>query len=319
MKELVSILIPVHNAGKWLEATIRSTLDQTWNNIEIIIVDDGSTDNSLEIARSFTSDKVQVISQKNSGAAAVRNVAFVASKGDYIQYLDADDLLAPDKIEKQMLRLQKENKRTVATGPFDFFTGTVENQVTKDNHAYHDYAKPLDWLVESMYKQDMFPPIVWLTSRTLIEEAGSWNETLSYNDDPEFFARVLLKAGKITFCKDAKSYYRRGNTASLGSRKDEQALKSQLKALELVTGYMLSAEESQPVKEACAFACRKYIYSLYPQHPELRKKAQTILDQLAVHGSYDFAGHTSGTLDKWFGWKTVKWMRHFYYKLKFVS
>ncbi|RLD48330.1 MAG: glycosyltransferase family 2 protein, partial [Bacteroidetes bacterium] len=163
--KLVSILIPVYNAENWLEETIQSALNQAWDNTEIIIVDDGSTDNSPEIARSFASDKVQVISQKNAGAAAARNRAFAASKGYYIQKQDADDLLAPEKIEKQMVRLQKESETTVASGPFDYFTGEPVNRITKADHAYRDYKNPLDWLVESMQKQDMFPPLVWLTPR----------------------------------------------------------------------------------------------------------------------------------------------------------
>ena len=317
--KLVSILIPVYNAENWLEETIQSALNQAWDNTEIIIVDDGSTDNSPEIARSFASDKVQVISQKNAGAAAARNRAFAASKGNYIQYLDADDLLAPDKIEKQMLRLQKESETTVASGPFDYFTGEPDNKITKDDNAYRDYKNPLDWLVESMQKQDMFPPLVWLTPRRLIEEAGPWNEQLSYNDDPEFFARVLLKADKIAFCEDAKSYYRRGISSSLGSRKDEKALASRLLALQLVTEYMLEAENTQRVREGCGFAFRKYIYSLYPQFPALRKEAQETLKRLDVDGRYDFASGKSATLGQWFGWKTVKWLRFFYHKLGYAG
>ena len=316
---LVSILIPVFNAGNWLEATLRSVLAQTWKNTEIFVVDDGSTDNSLEIARSFVSEKIQVISQQNKGAAAARNVAFATSKGDHIQYLDADDLLAPAKIERQMLRLQNESENTVATGPFDYFTGSIENRIDKENHGYCDYDQPLDWLVESMYKQDMFPPLVWLTPRKLIEAAGPWNEQLTYNDDPEFFARVLLKADKIAFCEDAKSYYRRGIPTSLGSRKDKKALASRLLALQLVTEYMRKAEDSQRVREACGFAFRKYLYSIYPQFPGLRKEARQILNELNVKGNYDFASGKSATLGHWLGWKTVKWLRYFYHKLRYAG
>ena len=102
MVDLVSILIPCYNADKWLKETIESALSQTWSNKEIIIVDDGSTDNSLQIAKQFESNIVKVISQVNKGATAARNKAFEYARGDYIQWLDADDLLAPDKIEKQM-------------------------------------------------------------------------------------------------------------------------------------------------------------------------------------------------------------------------
>ncbi len=98
---LVSVLIPAYNAQEWIADTIRSALSQTWSRIEIIVVDDGSRDQTLSIAQQFETLGVLVISQKNQGASAARNHAFALSHGDYIQWLDADDLLAPDKIARQ--------------------------------------------------------------------------------------------------------------------------------------------------------------------------------------------------------------------------
>src|SRR5262245_57417246 len=102
MKPSVSILIPAFNAETWLADTLRSAVAQTWEPKEIIVVDDGSRDRTLAIARSFESDSVRVFTQKNQGAAAARNKALSESRGEYIQWLDADDLLAPDKISKQL-------------------------------------------------------------------------------------------------------------------------------------------------------------------------------------------------------------------------
>src|ERR1700677_199622 len=104
---LVSILIPAHNAQKCVAETIRSALAQTWSRKEIIVVDDGSTDHTLAVARRFESESVKIFASKNQGAAATRNYAFQFSQGEYIQYLDADDLLAPDKIERQLGALRK--------------------------------------------------------------------------------------------------------------------------------------------------------------------------------------------------------------------
>src|ERR1700677_2034452 len=102
MKALVSILIPAFNAQQWIGDTLRSAVSQTWDRKEIIVVDDGSRDQTVEIARQFESRQVRVISQANQGAAAARNKCFSLSQGDYIQWLDADDLLGPDKISLQM-------------------------------------------------------------------------------------------------------------------------------------------------------------------------------------------------------------------------
>jgi len=102
MQPLVSILIPAYNAERSIADTIRSARAQTWPRKEIIIVDEGSHDRTLEIARQLAAPNVSVVTQQNQGAAAARNKAFELCLGDYIQWLDADDLLSPDKIAKQL-------------------------------------------------------------------------------------------------------------------------------------------------------------------------------------------------------------------------
>lgn len=103
MHPLVSILIPAYDAETSIGETLTSALAQTWFRREIIVVDDGSTDQTLAAAKRFGSKDVLVVTQKNQGAAASRNRAFALCQGDYIQWLDADDLLSPDKVEAQMV------------------------------------------------------------------------------------------------------------------------------------------------------------------------------------------------------------------------
>src|SRR5271157_2090174 len=102
MKPLVSILMPAFNAEEWIADTIRSAIGQTWQRKEIIVVDDGSTDQTLAVARQFASKEVVVVTQPNQGASTARNHALSLSQGDYIQWLDADDLLGREKITRQM-------------------------------------------------------------------------------------------------------------------------------------------------------------------------------------------------------------------------
>src|SRR5437764_12152398 len=124
MQPLVSILVPAYNSQEWLADTLRSAIAQTWPRKEIIVVDDGSKDQTTEVARRFASKEVAVVTTENQGAAAARNKALSLSQGDYIQWLDADDLLAPDKVEKQVEALAHcQSKRTLfssAWAPFAF-------------------------------------------------------------------------------------------------------------------------------------------------------------------------------------------------------
>ncbi len=118
MQPLVSILIPAFNAERWIAQTIDSALAQTWERKEIIVVDDGSTDNTYSVACGFQPRGVTVLRQSNQGAAAARNTAFAASHGSYIQWLDADDLLAANKIENQLkARRPGDDSRTLLSGP----------------------------------------------------------------------------------------------------------------------------------------------------------------------------------------------------------
>ncbi|RYE28756.1 MAG: glycosyltransferase, partial [Sphingobacteriales bacterium] len=99
---LVSIIIPVFNAEKFLSQSIESAINQTWRNVEIIIVDDGSTDQSVQVAKMYANNKVLLVQQENRGASAARNTGISHSNGVFFQFLDADDMLSKDKIAEQL-------------------------------------------------------------------------------------------------------------------------------------------------------------------------------------------------------------------------
>src|ERR1700744_1176722 len=168
---LVSIIIPLYNAGNYISETLQSALDQTWPNKEIIIVDDGSTDNSLAIAKSFESEFVKVLSQENKGASAARNKGLSIAKGEYIQFLDADDLLSPNKIAAQ---LEKLNGSTIHVGICDtvyFPDGSNPADFSKTTEWYsNDFDDPVDFLIKLYGGRyvgpqygGMIQPNAWLT------------------------------------------------------------------------------------------------------------------------------------------------------------
>lgn len=317
MDPLVSILVPCFNCASFIYQTLKSAVSQIYQNIEIIVVDDGSSDDSIKIIKSFDRHNINLIKREKNGACSARNFAFANCQGDYIQFLDSDDILTPEKIEKQLMQLRTEPDGTVASGPFRNFTGRIENAMgpVLDNGC-RDFMNPVDWLVEASHDKAMFPPVVWLTPRKIILEAGPWDESLSYNDDSEFFARVLLKARKIVFCEDAVSYYRRGISTSLGSRKDREARVSELESLNLVTSHMLAFEDSLRIREACASKYRKLIYSLYPENKDLIIRAQQKIDELGVEGDFNFGNGITHKIGKVVGWKNAKLIQKGYKKIR---
>src|SRR5437867_5272527 len=147
MPRLVSILIPVYNAESFVAETIHSALDQTWPAKEVIAVDDGSTDRSAKILESFGS-RIRIIGQENRGASAARNRALAEARGEVIQYLDADDLLAPDKIEIQLRRLESEPARSIASCAWSKFRDHPLECEMKPEGVWKDLL-PVEWLVTS--------------------------------------------------------------------------------------------------------------------------------------------------------------------------
>ena len=131
MNAKVSILIPCYNSENYIVDTLESCLSQTYKNIEVIVVDDGSTDRSLELANEYASKyaSVYVYSQSKRGAQNARNLAFTKSTGEYIQYLDADDLLDKNKILSQMEVLANEKNEVIAFSQCRLFTNIMAEEL----------------------------------------------------------------------------------------------------------------------------------------------------------------------------------------------
>ena len=150
MKPLVSILIPAYNAEPWIADTIQSALRQTWPHKEIIVVDDGSKDKTFSVAQQFAGAEVTVITQKNAGASAARNKAFSLSKGDFIQWLDADDLLGAEKISRQMAVVEK------TAEPRALFSSEWGRFMYRPQRAHFESTPlcadqpPVEWLVRKL-------------------------------------------------------------------------------------------------------------------------------------------------------------------------
>ena len=204
----VSILIPAYNAEEWIAETIESALTQTWPNKEIIVVDDGSKDHTAEVARGFESYGVKVVVQRNQGASAARNHAFELSSGQYIQWLDADDLLAPDKIEKQMeLVMQGQSRKTLLSSSWGHSMYSPNAAKFEPSPLWCDLS-PQEWLMRKMQFNVFMQTSTWLVSRELTEAAGPWDVRLLGDDDGEYFCRVLLASEGVRFVQESRVYYR---------------------------------------------------------------------------------------------------------------
>ena len=305
MSELVSILIPCHNAAPWLAQTLESALAQTWPHTEIILIDDGSTDDSREIARSFEARSVRVLTQPKRGASAARNAGMREARGGFIQFLDADDLLTPDKIDGQVALLQQRGRDFVASCRWGRFGDVPSAARFVDQAVFRDFA-PMDFLLLHVGECRMMHPAAWLVPRDLAERAGGWNETLSLNDDGEYFARVVLASHGIVRSPVGAALYRSQLRDSLSRRRDPFALKSLVRSAELIAGHMLHAENTPRVRRALADYWQRLEYELYPDAPEFRGRAAAEVRALGGSALQPEMGARLRLLARLFGWKLAR-------------
>jgi glycosyltransferase involved in cell wall biosynthesis len=307
MKPLVSILIPAYNSEEWIPYVLQSALAQTWPRKEIIVVDDGSRDRTAEVARRFASKEVTVVSTENQGAAAARNHALQLSQGNYIQWLDADDLLAPDKIERQLAALEgDENKRTLLSSPWAYFNYRAHRARFVPTSLWQDLS-PVEWLLRKMSENLHMQTATWLTRRELAEAAGPWDTRLHFDDDGEYFCRVLLTSEGTRFVPEARVFYRvtsSNRVSYIGtSNKKKDAM---LLSMRLHIQYLRSLEESERVRKACFNYIQTWFDNFYPERPDIIAELQDLAAQLEGHLEVPPLRWKYAWMKPIFGWKAGK-------------
>ena len=305
MSPRVSIIIPCRNGVRWLGESIESCLGQSWRNLQIIVVDNGSTDGSFDLAKRYEPRGVTVHACERPGASAARNVGLKHADGDLMQFLDADDLLDADKIRRQVERLAVAPAASVASGAWARFASNPSEAVFTPEAVWRDLA-PEDFLIASWLGGGMMPNFAWLTPRAVIERAGPWNEALSVNDDGEFFCRVVLASSGIAFCTDARGYYRSAGAPTLSGRRDGEALASAFAAVDMSCQHLLQRCASAAVAKACATHYQRFAYDAYPQAADLVAQAEKCAVELGGSDLRAGGGSAFQMLARGFGWKLSK-------------
>jgi glycosyltransferase involved in cell wall biosynthesis len=307
MQPRVSILIPAYNAERWLADTLRSARAQTWPRKEIIVVDDGSTDRTLSVARQFASREISVVSQSNAGAATARNTAFSLCQGDYIQWLDADDLLAPDKIAKQIEALERRaSSRTLLSSAWGSFGYRVSHAEFRPTALWCDLS-PTEWLLRKLAQSSYLMNACWLVSRELSNAAGPWDTRLSLDDDGEYFCRVLLGSDGVRFVPEAKTYYRRASFGSLSNvGRSGRKLESQLRSSRLQIKYLRALEDSKRTRAAGVKELQQSLIYFHPERPDLVAQMDQLAAELGGRLERPRLQWIYAWLQKLFGWRVAK-------------
>lgn len=322
MKPLVSILIPAYNAENSIAYTLRSAIAQTWPRKEIIVVNDGSADRTVAVVRQFASKEVQVVSTENQGLPGAVNHAYRLCQGDYIQELDADDLLAPDKIERQLGALREgDSKRIILSSPWAYFYHRARRARFIPSSLWQDLS-PVEWLLRKMGENLHMQNATWLISREVADAAGPWDTNLHYDQDGEYFCRVLLASEGTRFVPDTGIFYRLSGTNRVSYIGNSQKKKdSLLRSMKLHIQYLRSLEESERVRKACLAYLQSGYDIFYPDRPDVMAELQSLAAALQGHLDVPKLRWKYAWMEPLFGYKAGKWSQTTFpnYKASLVS
>jgi len=308
MTPLVSILIPAYNAERWIKQTLKSAVSQDYPNKEIILVNDGSSDHTSEIARTFAARFVKIVEQPNAGGPAARNKALAHAQGDYIQWLDHDDVLAPNKISAQLKAWERDqNDRVLFSCPFATFYYRIEKARSFQSPLCQD-LEPLDYFFIKFSGNTYFQSASWLVSRKLTDLAGPWWEIRSPDDDGEYFCRVVAVSDKVRFVQEARCYWRVGNARSFCSawKKSSTALESTFASMRRCIEHFRALEDSDRSRTACLkFLQDRFMY-FYPDRPDLVNRMCALAAELGGTLHPRPLRWKYQSIQKVFGWPAAK-------------
>ena len=191
--KLVTVIIPTYNRGHLIERSIVSVLNQTYRDFELIVVDDGSTDNTKEVVKSILDERIKYMrSPVNRGPANARNIGIRGAKGEYIAFQDSDDEWLPDKLEKQVKRFQEASPNTgMVYGRIAFWEGEVivgeipsKETPTEDKEGY---------IFKRLLMGNLIGTPVMLIKKSVLEDVGLFETNLKALEDYEMALRIAKK------------------------------------------------------------------------------------------------------------------------------
>jgi glycosyltransferase involved in cell wall biosynthesis len=285
MQDLVSVIIPVYNAEKFLQESLTSVINQSYKNVEIICINDCSTDSSGLILERFQRSNFLIINHtENRGQSSSVNEGLTRAHGKYIKIFDADDVMNPEHIEAQVLRAEGREDILVSSAWGRFFDNNPVSAIFKPESVWRD-MEAIDWMKAALsQKYDHMPGWLWLIPKKVIEKAGGYNTELSLNNDFEFSMRLLQHVDEVRFAGNAKLYYRSSVQNSLSSSKSKTAFSAALKSTDMGCAYLLEHENSSSTQRMCANRYQEWAFRAYPDFPEVVKYCE---DRIKSFGGSD--------------------------------
>lgn len=250
MEPLISVIIPLYNCENYIVETLESVINQSYKNLEILVVDDGSKDNSAQKVKevALKDSRIKYIYQNNAGVSMARNKAIEASTGEFLSFIDADDLWKPLKLEKQLNKIIA-TKSDVCYSKFTRLNESTKTSLEPDmnllegNISFHE-------LLNKNFPQTS----TWLIKKSILADCIRFTPKCNWGEDLEFFSKVVI-LGKICSISEALSTYRLRESDSLTSNYNVNSMKSSLATWKRLRAWLKDNSHVAPLKiqEGIAF------------------------------------------------------------------
>ena len=282
----VSVIIPVYGAEDYLAECLDSILCQTIGSFEILCVDDGSRDRSLDILRDYAAkdSRVTVIAQKNAGASVARNKALSLARGEFVAFMDPDDYYPDPASFQRMYEAAVLNRVRVACGYFERFNPETPDDIQRpQNYHYapgvHDYAeRPMDFGYQ-----------MYIFSRALLQENRLTFPNVSRYQDPPFFVRAMQAAGQFVSVDVPAYRYRLGHQKINWSKDDYRKARDMFRSMADVVSFAAEKGLDQIVSMTRTRINVDYKDSLFAAYPEVRQlpEFKLLMERLEASGAKD--------------------------------
>jgi glycosyltransferase involved in cell wall biosynthesis len=247
-KALVSTIIPVYNRAELLRQAVASVVAQTYRPIEIIVVDDGSTDHTSQVLEELTADHpglIRVVRQANAGPGAARQAGLLQARGEFIQFLDSDDLLLPCKFELQVKGLGTDEEAGISYGPT-----RADNETTGAQEITHGTAHRRRELMPGILNERLWPTLTPLYRRSVCDAIGPWSD-LRVHEDWDYDCRAGLLGVKLHYCAETLAVVRHhwGERAGRAWLHSDAVMRDRLAVYENIGRYALRSPVPQESPE----------------------------------------------------------------------
>lgn len=317
---LISVIMPAYNAAAYIGEAICSVLQQTWQQWELIIVDDGSTDDTLQIVNNYSAkdNRIQVIHQSNAGVCAARNVALRYIIGDYVLFLDADDKLELNKMSSHLQEIWKYDysSEVLTYGSCIRLLSSGKCVPSSMATLYSNYRPAISAQIAIWAKHfNSFPYSSYLVPYSLIQKVGLWDECLSRSEDSEYMARLLSEASVLRFVPEAVFYYRQVPNSLSTRQLTKEQLTSEAIVCDKIADLILAVDTSPQAKNACEVHYTDVLTAWYPQNRFLVSQMRRAMRSRGLQLNFENRGKLFHLLYHIFGWRIATRIMRFKHNL----